>query len=373
MMNEIEKPHAVHKWVSCSVQEILNLPNSHVLHSYFNASPESPDGRYVLYFVSSAADAHRGDLCIIDRLTGEVDIIDAGIEVEDAHRQANQQWVAEGRFIVYMRITNKRWEVVRWDTRIRVRTIMATDRQPGWGQAHLSLVPLYGIAANPGDFGDLEMLDVESGKIRNILLLEQVKRDHQSIIASLFGEHIPDSLFFPVLSPDGQKIFFKLSASLDGKLRSDKSSTRRGLFGYNILTKQTLHHDDEWRHPTWHPGSEHIINTHQIINIDSGVVDTIPWYPRHCNTHPAVSPDGTLLCIDGRRAPITGTDLHWAVVVGDFKDAFHIIHEAPGSEEGTTSWRKPHPHPVFNHDGTRIYFNVKQGSWMTLMVAELPS
>jgi hypothetical protein len=30
----------------------------HALHSYFNVCPESPDGRFVLFYASSAPDGH---------------------------------------------------------------------------------------------------------------------------------------------------------------------------------------------------------------------------------------------------------------------------------------------------------------------------
>jgi Tol biopolymer transport system component len=39
--------------------------------------------------------------------------------------------------------------------------------------------------------------------------------------------------------------------------------------------------------------------------------------------------------------------------------------------KGAKSWRRSHPHPSFSADGKRIYYNVSDGSWTRLMVAEV--
>jgi hypothetical protein len=44
-------------------------------------------------------------------------------------------------------------------------------------------------------------------------------------------------------------------------------------------------------------------------------------------------------------------------------DRFH-------NDGGAKSWRRNHPHPAFSADGRRIYYNVSEGSYTTLMVAE---
>ena len=36
----------------------------HTMHSYFNTCPESPDGKFVLFYASGAADGHRGEVII---------------------------------------------------------------------------------------------------------------------------------------------------------------------------------------------------------------------------------------------------------------------------------------------------------------------
>src|SRR4051812_37348598 len=39
----------------------------HTIHSYFNTCPESPDGKSVLFFSSTTADGHHGDVVVRDR------------------------------------------------------------------------------------------------------------------------------------------------------------------------------------------------------------------------------------------------------------------------------------------------------------------
>src|SRR5271154_4284984 len=43
----------------------------HSIHSYFNTCPESPDGKWVLFFTSTAADGQHGEVRIRNRASGE--------------------------------------------------------------------------------------------------------------------------------------------------------------------------------------------------------------------------------------------------------------------------------------------------------------
>src|SRR5262245_19018497 len=57
----------------------------HSIHSYFNTSPESPDGRHVLYFTSTTPEGHHGDIRIVERISGKETTLVSGVHVEDAH------------------------------------------------------------------------------------------------------------------------------------------------------------------------------------------------------------------------------------------------------------------------------------------------
>jgi hypothetical protein len=49
------------------VEPVVSHTDRHVIHSYFNTCPESPDGRHVVYFTSDAADGESGDIRVLDR------------------------------------------------------------------------------------------------------------------------------------------------------------------------------------------------------------------------------------------------------------------------------------------------------------------
>ena len=68
------------------VSAVPSRTNQHTIHAYFNISPESPDGRWVLYFASVTSEGHVGDLHIVERATGQVRILARNVTVEDAHR-----------------------------------------------------------------------------------------------------------------------------------------------------------------------------------------------------------------------------------------------------------------------------------------------
>ena len=57
------------------VSAISSRADQHTIHAYSNTSPESPDGRWVLYFASATSEGHVGDLHIVERGTGQVRIL----------------------------------------------------------------------------------------------------------------------------------------------------------------------------------------------------------------------------------------------------------------------------------------------------------
>ena len=83
------------------ISPVSPVEGRHTMHSYFNTCPESPDGRYVLFYASTAKDGHRGEVCMRDRKSGEEKVLATNINAEDAHRVACQQWVSNGKRIVF--------------------------------------------------------------------------------------------------------------------------------------------------------------------------------------------------------------------------------------------------------------------------------
>lgn len=363
-------PGEIQSWATCQITPIWPVEHAHALHAYFNICPESPDGQWVLLFVSEAPDAHIGDICILERLTGRTVTLAKQITVEDAHRQAMQQWSCDGHYVVFMQPVDSQWQIVRVDCNTLEKTVLFTGAQLFCGLGHHQEVPLYGMPWAPGDHVDLLMLDVVSGKTRTVVSCDQVCRDFASDIAKLFAGRQPDSIAYPVISPDGTRVFFKLSCVHDGNYQSANASLREGLFVYDLTDGSPIGVYPSWGHPAWMPDSRYILRMNTIIDTHTMQTHQIDWYPGQSNSHANPSPDGTMLVMDVARDEFTEHEFHWAIVVGDYRADWCRIHTDPARRHGTTSWRPVHPHPVFNQNGTRIYFNANMGDWTTLCVAQ---
>jgi hypothetical protein len=83
-----------------------------------------------------------------------------------------------------------------------------------------------------------------------------------------------------------------------------------------------------------------------------------------------VSPDGKLTVTDGEAESAGAKKGNWGIVVGDMRgDKWALVHSFDQSQ-GAKSWRVSHPHPAFSADNKRIYFNMSDGPFTRLMVAE---
>lgn len=343
----------------------------HSLHSYFNTCPESPDGRLILLFTSDRHDSLYGDLWLLERENGKTTLLKNNIEVEDAHRQTNQQWVCDGEYVVYMELNNNVWQVVRQDIQTMKSEVLCENRQVGWGQPGLDIVPLYGPHWNPGHHRDLELLNIKTGKIETILTVDELLIEYGDFIRDLFEGSINDlSIFFPILSPDGQRIFFKLSVPDDRQFRSDNASRRNGMVIYDCKEKRILGVRKGWGHPSWHPESRHILSKSFMIDTDTMNETTVPNYPEEFNSHAVISPDSQLLAMDIANGDLSGKPGHWTIVLSDMNGNFSRIHTSPAAGHGSTCWRQTHPHPIFNEQSNRLYFNVNEGEWTRLYLAE---
>src|SRR5687768_6183300 len=191
-----------------TIRALSDTPGRHTIHTYYLTNPESPDGSKVLYYTSTTRDGHRGDLVVRDRASGKETVIARNIDTEDAHRGACQQWISNGRRVAYHDVKDGRWSVhvVDLDT-LRDRTL-AVDRQLCFGRAVDDLVPIYGCHWNPGAHRDLELLNVATGQIRTVVTIVDVEQRYGTWLQKEFGGRTT-SIFFPVISPDGQRVFFK--------------------------------------------------------------------------------------------------------------------------------------------------------------------
>jgi hypothetical protein len=355
-------------WQNAAIRSVAPDRERHSIHAYFNTCPESPDGRWVLYFTSGEADAHHGDLRILERASGREIVIARNIEVEDAHRTACQQWLAGGRYVTFHDLREGRWLVIAVDIETQEQRVLATDRMVGWGQPGGDEIPLYGLHWNAAALRDLEILNVHTGKTRTELTAAAVRAKYPQVVEEC-GEE--SSIFFPILSPDGRRVFFKLATPAGGDFRSWRASKRQWLIAYDLAEAKFLFIHKLWGHPAWHPDSRHIVNMQNLLmSSDDGSVRAIPELPIFPGSHPSVSPDGQLLLTDTRMEDFGGDPDSLGVAVAKMSGKDYVIVHTFDNSHGATSWRPPHPHPVFSADGRRIYFNAGSTRWTHLCVAE---
>jgi Tol biopolymer transport system component len=356
------------------VHPLTSQAGRHTIHTYYLTCPENPDGTRVLFFASTTPEGEHGDLVVLDRQTGNEQVIARGIDTEDAHRAACQQWISGGKRVAYHDVKDGRWSVHVVDLDTLADRKLAEDRQLCFGRAVDDLLPIYGCHWKPGEHRDLELLDAATGEIRTVLTIAEVEREHGAWLAKEFGG-MPTSIFFPNISPDGQRVFFKMAAAgRDGAaniFKSENASHRQGLLVYELATRRPLFMAEKWAHPAWDAGSRRIIERgHFFYDLDDGGnVVRMPDLPAMSN-HPSVSPDGKLFVTDGLVDTVGGPAGRWGIAVGDTRGGqFQVLHRFVNSK-GATTWRKNHPHPIFSGDGKRIYFNVNETNWTQLYVAE---
>jgi hypothetical protein len=362
-------------WAAGVHISLVSPAKRHAIHTYYGTSPESPDGRWVLFYASTTAEGYEGEIRIRERATGKETGLARDVVCEDAHRAACQQWVSGGRRVVYHNVLKSgEWVVMCVDVETGRERLLAKGRQLGFGQAAHDVVPLYGPHWKPGKYRGLELLNVQTGKIDSTALTaEAVQKAFPDWVKKQFGDK-PISVFAPMLSPDLRRVFFKVASPAGGDFRSRSASHRFGLLVYD-LEKSALHPRlYKWGHPGWHPNSRTILEVAgKVIDTETGKDRRIPNYPRLRGEHPSYSPDGSLFTADAVAdgAPFFGPRGSWAVVVGDAATGNYVKFHQFDNSKGARSWRRCHPHPAFSLDGKRIYFNASDGEWTRLHVAEV--
>jgi hypothetical protein len=369
----------VDPWRKARVRSVLPEAEAHSIHSYYVASPESPDGRGVLFYASTTKEAYEGDVRVLDRATGAIRTLASKVVVEDAHRAACQQWISQGKRVVYHDFREGEWVVVCVDLDPLRTRVLAKGRQVGFGAPGGDVVPIYGPHGEPGSQRDLELLNVETGEIRTVLTAAAVREKYPEWTAKNFGERAI-SIFFPVLAPDAARVFFKIASPRESALDRHSPeffrrtpSDRKGLICYDLKGgRLTFPQPHEWGHPAWHSDGRRILEiNHVLIDADSGATRVIPNLPRLSGgPHPSVHPQGALFATDYTPPLDEPRKGFWSVMVGDLRGGDQTVVQTFDLRGGAASWRRNHPHPVFSPDGRRLYFKSAEGPWSRLLVAE---
>ena len=363
-------PPELSRWTTAEKKDIAPAQQRHIIHSYFNICPESPDGKYVLYYTSDAANGEKGDIRILERATGKETIIASDITTEDAHRAACQQWSNNGRTVIYHDCRDGRWFVMAYDLASASTTVLAGDRQLGFGSPTGQWAPVYGCHWNPGPHRNLELINVVTGETRTPVTAQQVAREYPDYIQEKF-QSTDISIFFPVMSQDEKMVFFKIAKPGGGSdFHSWAASKRDGKVVFDLVNGQFVRLIRQWGHPSWIPGRHAIFEKGNFdFDVHSGIST------RHCpsspSNHPTVSPSDPVFVTDAEASKRPyGKPGDWTITVGSLQEDAFVIVDQFNNTHGAASWRRCHPHPTFSADGHRIYYNVASGPWTRLMVAE---
>lgn len=343
----------------------------HSIHSYFNANPESPDGRHVVFYRATGSDDAGGDVCVVERASRALRVLAQVRQVEDAHRAACQQWSDDGRSVAFHDRRDGRWQVLAVDLAGGAERVLALDRQLGFGSPVDRRVPVYGCHWNPGPHRDLELIDVGDGRCTMAIRIADAAALYPDWVQHEFSGADGLAVFFPVVSPDGRRAFFKVAKGRGGDdFRGMDASHRQGKVVCDLTSGRILRLFTTWGHPAWEPRGEAILEKGQELQaISDGSIRRLAPSGSPSD-HPSFSPDGRLWVTDAHLAHHGGRRGEWGIVVGSVEDGQHVIVHRFDNQGGADSWRRSHPHPVFSADGRRIHFNVNDGRWTRLHVAE---
>lgn len=200
--------------------------------------------------------------------TGEETTLVTGLECEDAHRVACQQWISRGRRIIFHDLRDGEVVVVTVDPQSKEQRVLAKHRMVSFGQQNSDLVPIYGVHFQPDQYRNVELLNAATGEIRTLVTADAVRAAYPKQIEGLYGQHLI-STPFGTISPDLKLIFFKLSdvdptyKSLPpGHLKWPHSyqSDREGLVVFDVEHSRLVFFQRDWGHPAWFPDSRRILN-----------------------------------------------------------------------------------------------------------------
>ncbi|MES2596544.1 MAG: hypothetical protein V4662_14460 [Verrucomicrobiota bacterium] len=356
-----------------TIKPVSAIEGRHSIHSYYVANPESPDGKHVLFFTSQDPTGYVGEVRILERATGKETVLAENVHTEDAHRVACQQWLSGGKRVAFHEVIDKKWRVVVVDVATLEKTIVAEDHQVGFGRPEGDLLPMYGCHWNPGPYRDLEVWDASTGKTTTMAKIADVEAKYGAWLTKEFAGK-PCSIFFPVISPDLKRVFFKIAAGNGGdNYMSKGASHRQGIVCYDSEKAACIWQRGQWGHPAWTPDSLHIF---EVGNITMDILKEGMSYtklkdvPNLSGSHPSVSMDGKLMVTDGLSEKVGGRANDWGIMVADMNGGKWVVLQSFEQNRGARSWRRNDPHPAFSADSKRIYYNTSDGPFTRLMVAE---
>lgn len=324
------------------------------IHTYFDVVPESPDGNQIVYFRFDGKPLIHGTICIREREGNQV------TEVMhcpgSAHGGAQQGWLDSGHIYFtadgQVQIASLAGEIVKRfpgaiDT-ISQRTRRGLAPSKNWRGEN-----------RPPKEKACFRIDIDDGSLHELL---DVDRAWELCQGHVDLDQVDKSLMnfkHTKWSPDGRQWFVVFTNEEHRKNHPDQKRVKVLIAaddqGRDARFIGAFHH-----HPNWSPDGKMIYafagNHGEVHAWDPGGGDSrvLCRFPEE--GHPSMHPQGSIM--------LTDAYVDEEVLVYAFDFASKQVAEISRTPDPKFDWQTSHPprqlchaHPVWSHDGQRIYLN----------------